>query len=287
MVHSILKKSKPQRLVEHTDLPFMSDYADRRSVLEEIRRLGGGNERSAPPEDESVEEEEESALDAPQVEITGLEILYGCSDDASDHSFDSYGRDSFDVAQDRMDRAKTNRARSRSARTPRGRRAPRRMSNCSSIGEDQSYGYGDLTVPPLSEHMPVQASASELSSLFDEDEAPDYGYGRYKATRRSSIGTYGSYAKDSVCHGYAKSTRRNSIGTTGSYAKDSVCYGRYKSTRRSSIGTIGSISFADSYAADSVKLPKTKRRMSNSSFAFSREVYESQSINTGGVGRAA
>jgi len=320
MVQSILKKSEPAKRVGHIDTPrlSMSEYNERHRLLNEIISRNGGVLKVEPNDEnqylgallEGIAEEDQPP---PKVEITGLELLMFSDDvDASDHSFDSYAKDSFGVSCERMRHAKMDAILSSSGHYNRGGvRASRRMSN-SSIGEGQSYGYGDQVMQPL--------SYDDFSSFADES-APypnQKMYGLYRSNRRGSME---SYANDSADFGRYKSTHRSSIGSISyrttrrnsmeSFANDSIDFGRYESTRRSSIG---SSSYANdsvyrakggggcgggacrrssmgSYANDSMKLQnlaKVKRRTSNESFyAFSKEVYDTQAINTGGVGRAA
>lgn len=212
--------------------------------------------------------ETEPVADLDIVEITGLELLTFSEDsgmDSSNFSFDSYAQDSFGVAHDRMNSG------ARPSEAPQRRRVHRRMSNCSSIGEDgESYGYNEGI-----ERYTKPTRRSSLGSCESTD------FAKYKSTRRSSLG---SYANDSVDYERYKAMHRISVG---SHANGSVDYGRYKSTRRSSIDS------NYSYANDSVQMrPATSKKVSelktsDSCFSFSQEVYETQSINTGGASRAA
>lgn len=265
-----LKKNSRKALVERLNVPQLSFTVcqERHQVLDEV--VHRNNEEQPVVEDAElpVVEEEEDDTEVPvqtAVEITGLELLMGSSTDSSDFSFDTYAQDSFEAARLRMRKQQIQ-------LRPSSRRPQRRMSNCSSIGEDESYGYEQDSVPQL---------------------RPDYG--RYSSTRRASMG---SYANDSVEYGrYNKTTRRSSLGTMGSasYANDSI------QNMRSNSRPQRRFSNFSEYANDSVEMaqqrsnkPRTvkhdvmKRRLSNESwFSFAPEVYESQTINTGGANRAA
>lgn len=221
----------------------------------------------------SPEDEDDGAVQSvvgPTIEIMGLELLMmpeSGFQSSCDFSFDSYAQDSLGP----------HRGKTLPRHHPSNEGAPhirviRRMSNCSSIGVE-SYGYGedDIDCGDSSNMLQVHRRASMGSANFAND---GYEYGRYKATRRSSLGSYandslagehqryasqrrgsrmvrrgsvGSYAADSLCgrqnrnryNGVAKTQRRSSIG---SYAADSLV-GRYKATRRSSIGSYEDDSF--------------------------------------------
>jgi hypothetical protein len=300
-------------LLEHTDLPLFSqqDTCRRRKLRQQIKNPN--------VELSDDEDEDETGVGMAPVQIMGLELLQTpanallCSgnnnEDEDDYSYDSYANDSVGSFRHQALPTALTRELSVSAITSNVTTAPlnsssqhsqqqqfivpahrpfkRRMSNCSSIGENveehpqatsywnnnnynnnegygtnnmdvslskDAYGYGDCSPVKRRQNVAERVDfgkfkSTRRGSLESCAEQDSVDYGRYKSTtaRRSSMG---SYAGDSVDYDQYKNTktRRSSIG---SYAGDSVDYGRYKSTkaRRSSIG---------SYADDSVDYGRYK-----------------------------
>lgn len=256
------------------------------------------------------EEPQEQDQEEPQVEITGLELLMFSDEmDTVDYSFDSYAQDSFGVIHERIER--TNATKNHHVDAVQQQEEQEEvLSNASSSvcdsfaaddepqEEEVDYGYGEQYVPPRC-IAPIRYFSSGPQDAGDDvssDVSLDLvDYGRYKSTRRSSMG---SYANDSINdfdqYNYYNSSRRSSLGSC-SYANDSVYKAKKTSVRKNTGATPVPSRRASlgSYANDSLNLnlqhlAKMKRRCSNESFyAFSKEVYETQSINTNGVGRAA
>jgi hypothetical protein len=165
------------------------------------------------------------------------------------------------------------------------------------------------------QHAPIQVEITGLELLqhSSDEDASDFSFESYAADSFQLAACKVETGTHSQLHHIAEA--RSLSGTSiDSYANDSVEYGRSKniSRRRSSIGsiTIDSIhqrpsaqrrlSSCSDFANDSMDLarytcpikPGSNAQMELKQFdakmnSFSREVYETQFINTGGVGRAA
>jgi hypothetical protein len=311
-------------LVEHTDLPLFSqeDTCKRRKLRQQIKN---------PNVELSDDEGDFEAMG--QVQIMGLELLQATAqltsdnnEEEDDYSYDSYANDSMGSFPHQalamtletpgaapvavaapVPVVATAPLNSNSQVVeqvqPLHRPFRRRMSNCSSIGENveqhplratsddnhnnvsystldgslgqDAYGYGYGNFSPVKRRQSIADSvdfnrfkSTARRGSMDSSLHDSVDYGRYKSTttRRSSLG---SYADDSVDYGKYKSTKtQNRRSSLGSYADDSVDYGKYKSTktqaRRSSLG---------SYAGDSVEYARYKntrtqaRRSSLDSYA--------------------
>jgi hypothetical protein len=167
------------------------------------------------------------------------------------------------------------------------------------------------------QYAPIQVEITGLELLqhtgSSDEDASDFSFESYAADSFQLAACKVETGTHSQLHHIAE-TRSLSGTSIESYANDSVEYGRSKniSRRRSSIGsiTIDSIhqrpsaqrrlSSCSDFANDSMDLarytcpikPGSNAQMELKQFdakmnSFSREVYETQFINTGGVGRAA
>jgi hypothetical protein len=323
------RSSVPRKLIAHTDLPLLSqeDQIKRRKLRQQI--LLGPNVEL--PDDEDDDLVGGGGL---CVQIMGLELLQTPSqfcvggaavdDEEDDYSYDSYAHDSVSSFRREALQLPTGRLTAAKAISSTSAAAPghlhqhlqqhqqqqqpvrsfqRRMSNCSSIGENQesadgnnvdtdAYGYEYERCSSPSKRRSNSNHGSNKKVHTAGGDSVDYG--RYKSTRRGSLDSYAgdsvdcgrsskkshavpaNEAADSNDYGRYKSTRRGSLD---SYAGDSVDYGRYKNSSTDANANTKTASHAqqqrrgsmESYAVDSVdrgyKNTKTARRNSMESYA--------------------
>ena len=267
------------RLVKHSDLPSLS--AEEQCVRHRLRlEIMFGSKCT---------EYLDAGPVSPVVQIMGLELLQCAADRAAaeeedtnaDYSYDSYANDSFQLAVQQKNPTgpmsgnallaqPTNTVASNVTTTakkqsvplgaPPGRSMQRRMSSCSSIGEDSvvsedTVGFGRDPMEVYGYERPMSPTKRRPSVGGGSSHASSVDYSKYKSTRRGSLE---SYAGDSVDYERSKvKGAGNKPPSMAPPAGDSVDYGRYKSTaRRSSM---------DSYAGDSVEYGRFKTTLRRSS----------------------
>jgi hypothetical protein len=329
-------------LVEHTDLPCFSqqDTCNRRKLRQQIKNPSV--ELSDDEDSDSIAPVQIMGLELLQT-TAKLGLTSGNNVEEDDYSYDSYANDSIGSLnangqnQDDPAAIPTELHRGLTAATPittnvssltvplnssssssqhqqqqfvipassQGHRPfKRRMSNCSSIGENVEE-HPQATI--YWNNVDINASNNQINNTNHTvnndysdshmDVSKDaYGYGdqspvkrrqnvaervdfsRFKSTRRGSLESCAENEQDSVTSvdygkykSTAKTTRRSSLG---SYAGDSVDYQRYKSTkaRRSSIG---------SYADDSVDYGRYKSTRTAQARRGSMESYAGDSVDYG------